>query len=100
MHHQHSLSPALEKLCVWDSAADLRAVAVAVYSFERLEIRNLQQGLLVPEVPRVPYLVHRLEELFQRVVEPAVCVRNDSDVHSGANIQKKGKPCLSRCNNK
>ena len=45
VHHQHSLSPALEKLCVRDSAADLRAVAVAVDSFERLEIRNLQQGL-------------------------------------------------------
>ena len=74
VHHQHPLSPALEKLCVRDSAADLRAVAVAVDSFERLEIRNLQQSLLVAEVPRVPYLVHRLEELFQRVVEPAVGV--------------------------
>ena len=57
VHHQHPLPPALEKLCVRDSAADLRTVTVAVYSFERLEVRNLQQGLLVAEVPRVSEMI-------------------------------------------
>lgn len=82
VHHQHLPALAFEVLGIGDSETDLIAVAVAVYSLEGLERRYLQQGLLIAEVPRMPYLIHRLEEFLQRVVEPAVCVGYYTYVHT------------------
>ena len=74
VHHQHSSALTFHELCVRYPGTHLSTVAVAVDSLERFECRYLQQGLLVAEVPGVPYLIHRLEELFELVVEPAVCI--------------------------
>ena len=74
VHHQHSSALTFHELCVRYPGTHLSAVAVAVDSFKRFECSYLQQGLLVAEVPGVPYLIHRLEEFFQLVVEPAVCI--------------------------
>lgn len=82
VHHQHLPALAFEVLGIGDAETDLIAVAVAVYSLEGLERRYLQQGLLIAEVPRMPYLIHWLEELLQRVVEPAVCVGYYTYVHT------------------
>ena len=58
VHHQHLPALAFEVLGIGDAEPDLIAVAVAVYSLEWLERRYLQQGLLIAEVPRMPYLIH------------------------------------------
>ena len=74
VHHQHFLVLTFEKLRVRDPGAYRSPVAVAVDAFQRFERRYLQQGLLIAEVPRVPYLVHRFKKLPERVIEPAVCI--------------------------
>ena len=49
------------------------AVAIAVDPDQRLERRNLMRRLHSPsEVPGVPYLVHRFQELPERLVKNPV----------------------------
>jgi hypothetical protein len=53
--------------------AEVLTVAIAVETDQRLERRNLMRSLHSPaEVPGVPYLVHRLQELPERLVENPV----------------------------
>lgn len=74
MHHEYFAAAAGEIAGVGYPQPYLVAVAVAVNAFEGLECRYLQQCLLVSEVPCVPYLVHRVQEFAERVVEAAVSV--------------------------
>jgi len=65
---------------------DAIIVAVPVNPLERLEVRDDVARGDVAEIPCVPNLVHRLQELPQAVIEDAVSVGNEAYVHQPSNL--------------
>ena len=106
VHHQYGHPTALKELMVRIFHPDILPVAVAVYTDQRLEGRYLLCSLQSPsEIPGMPYLVDRLEELPERVAEDSVRIGQKTYIHDlhpffstiveihGRNSGKRGRLC-------
>lgn len=75
MGHKHIQPLALEETVQRVGEAQVVVIAIAGDTFERLERGDLlRQFKPAAEVPGMPYLVHGLKELLERLVEDPVSV--------------------------
>ena len=79
--HENSQSLTLKALVRRIILPDIQSIAVAVHAGQRFERRDLLGALKGSEVPGVPDLVHRLQELSHILGKHAVSVGNQADEH-------------------
>ncbi len=83
MGHKYRHTPALEKLVPGVVEPDVTAVTVPINPHEGFEGSDGCREFSIPaEIPGVPELVHRIEELAELFVEDAVRVGNKTYIHN------------------